>query len=460
MMFSRRRFVVFCFVLILLCCAGCGFWGQARSPSEPQVELDKTWTLSVFPFKTVDESGLSGEEAMNLVSTELVNVKGFKIVEREALDAILGKYGIELGNVPTEERADLGKLLGAQLICFGHVNRRLKLAFARVVFTETGEVLVAKDVNGGKEVKNVRSVARKLKDGLLSAEVINELNKSGKKDEEKRSLPQDVEVKGYGDIVNGDITTARKLALRDAFVNAIRTGCGIRILKHMQIEKHVAVKNMILTESVGYVTSYEVLDENPNSEFGYEVVVRASVSRQPISDLEKLKLIVKYLHVEPRIIVLIDGSIEGDELEKSRADEIAGRISSRLGEAGFLIAAPEIIAGGEDAVQPGNIQDVDLIVRGTLNVKVVDRTGGADGENVDFSIISAITTGVFQVIRPETTEVIFSFDHDALPPDRKDEIKGFGNTDDKAIANSINGFISVSAEKLAWEIASKLEEQI
>ncbi len=70
-----------------------------------------------------------------------------------------------------------------------------------------------------------------------------------------------------------------------------------------------------------------------------------------------------------------------------------------------------------------------------------------------------MTTGVFQVIRPETAEVIFSFDHEALPPDRKDEIKGFGNTDDKAIVNSMNGFISVSAEKLAWEIASKLEEQ-
>jgi len=446
-MLSSRQFVLFCLLLALLCCFGCGFSGKSHSPAEPPVELDKTWTISVLPFQTVDESGLSGEEAMNLVSTELVNIKGFKLVEREEFNNILGKYGIELGNVPTEDRADLGKLLGAQLICFGHVNKKLKLAFARVVFTETGEVLVAKDANNGKEIKNVRSVARKLRDGLLTAEVINELNKSGKRYEEKKSLPLDVEVKGYGNAADGDVTKARKLALRDAFVNAVRMGCGIKILKHMKVEKHIAVKNMILTESVGYVASYEVLDENPDSEFGYEVVVRASVIRQPISDLEKLKLVVKYLHVEPRIMVLVDGSIAGDEMDKSRANEIAGRIGLKLEEAGFLVVDPESTSEGE----------VDLLVRGTLNVNVMDRVEGTE-EKMGFPIIFAITTGIFRVIRPGTAEVFFSFDHDALPPDRKDEIKGFGNTDDKAIANSIDGFIPVSAEKLAWEIASKLEE--
>ncbi len=449
-MLSSRQFVLFCFLLALLCCFGCGFPGESHSPVEPPVELDKTWTISVFPFQTVGESGLSGEEAVNLVSTELVNIKGFKLVEREEFNKILGKYGIDLGNVPTEERADLGKLLGAQLICFGHVNKKLNLAFARVVFTETGEVLVAKDANNKKEIKNVRSVARKLRDGLLTAEVINELNKSGKRYEKKKSLPLDVEVKGYGNAADGDVTRSRKLALRDAFVNAIRMGCGIRILKYMEVEKHIAVKNMILTESVGYVASYEILDENPDSEFGYEVVVRASVIRQPISDLEKLKLAVKYLYAEPRIMVLVDGSIAGDEMDKSRANEIAGRIGLKLEEAGFLLVDPENISAG-------NMQDVDLLVRATLNVNVMDRIEGTE-EKMGFPLISAITTGIFRVIRPETAEVFFSFDHDALPPDRKDEIKGFGNTDDKAIANSIDGFIPVSAEKLAWEIASKLEE--
>lgn len=457
-MLSRRQFVLFCFLLALLCCFGCGSPGKSRSPTVPPVELDRTWTISVLPFQTVDESGLSGEDAMNLVSTELANIKGFRLVEREEFNTILGRYGIELSNVPTEERPDLGKLLGAQLICFGHVNKKLKLAFARVVFTETGEVLVAKDADGGKEIKNVRSVARKLRDGLLTAEVIDELNKSGKRDEEKKSLPLDVEVKGYGNAADGDIIKARQLALRDAFVNAIRMGCGIRILKYMEVEKHIAVKNMILTESVGYVTSYEVLDENPDSEFGYEVVVRASVSRQPISDLEKLKLVVKYLHVEPRIMVLVDGSIEGDEMDKGRANEIAGRIGLKLEEAGFLMVDPESLSEGEMEAKTSG-KDVDLLVRVTLNVNVMDRIEGTE-EKTGFPVISAITTGIFRVIRPETAEVLFSFDHDALPPDRKDQIKGFGNTDDKAIANSINSFIPVSAEKLAWEIASKLEEPI
>ncbi|MFC1712279.1 hypothetical protein ACFL6S_01355, partial [Candidatus Poribacteria bacterium] len=133
----------------------------------------------------------------------------------------------------------------------------------------------------------------------------------------------------------------------------------------------------------------------------------------------------------------------------------------------FLMVDPESISEGEmetktpdsdeDAVRTGNMQDVDLLVRVILNVNVVDRIEGTE-EKTGFPVISAITTGVFRVMRPGTAEVLFSFDHEALPPDRKDEIKGFGNTEDKAIANSIDGFIPVSAEKLAWEIASKLEE--
>ena len=117
----------------------------------------------------------------------------------------------------------------------------------------------------------------------------------------------------------------------------------------------------------------------------------------------------------------------------------------------------------EHAAQLASLQDADLVVRGTLTVEVIDRTEEKDEEKVDLPVlpvISAITTGVFRVIRPETSEIVFSFDHEDLPPGRKDEIRGFGTTDDKAIVNSIDGFIPVSAEKLAWELASKLEEPI
>ena len=185
--------------------------------------------------------------------------------------------------------------------------------------------------------------------------------------------------------------------------------------------------------------------------------MRASVSRQPISDLEKLKLVVKYLEEEPRIMVLVDGSIGGDKMDKNRANEIAGRIGLKLEESGFLIVVPESTL--EDEAAADTMQNVDFLVRATINVNVMDRVEGAEGK-MAFPVISAMTTGVFRVIDPGTSEVLFSFDHDALPPDRKDEIKGFGNTDDKAIANSIGGFIFVSAEKLAWEMAAKLGELI
>ena len=467
-MCSREQFVTFCLLLILSLSAGCGGSKQAYEPSESRANLDKTWTMAIFPFKTMGESKLPGEEAMNLMSTELIGVKGLRIVDRVALKEVLEKYGFELGRLENpEDRAEIGKLLGAQLICFGYINETLKSAAARVVFTETGEVLIAENVDGKKEINNVKKLARRIKSGIADPEVVAILNENSSKKQDIIPPPSTVEVKGYGAIVDGDIITAKKLALKDAYANAIDKVCGLSVSRQMVVEKYIAVRDMIFAESAGYVSSYEVLDENPDTEFGYEVAVRASVSRQPISDLGKLKLVVRYLYAEPRIMVLINGSIKGNELGKNRADVIAGSIGSKLKEAGFLVVDPETIeerkmeiedsGSDEYAAQLGSLLDADLVVRGTLDVEITDRIEEIDGKKMDFPIISATTTGVFRIIRPQTAEIIVFLDHDAIPPDRK---RGTGNTDDGAIENSINGFISASANKLAWELASKLGESV
>jgi hypothetical protein len=465
-MSSGNQVIVFCLLLILFCSVGCGVSEQAYSPTELHANLNSTWTLAVFPFEIVGESDLTGEEAMNLVSTELVGIDGYKVVDRAALEEMLEKYGFELSKLEnSQDRARRAKLLNAQLICQGTVNaaKELKLVTARVVFAGSSETLIVEKAGGGKEVKNINELARRIRNGLVNQKVVAILNKISEPDVPSPPPPPlTVEVKGYGAIVDGDVITAKKLALKDAYANAIEEGFGIRASRVTLVEKYVAVRDMIFTESWGYVTSYEVVDENPDSTFGYEVTVRAGVSQEPIPDLEKLKLVVRYLHTEPRIMVLIDGSVKGEELGKSRGDVIAGRISSQLLEAGFQIVDTKTIeekkaetgdlSSDEDTARLGGLAGADLVVRGTLTAEITGRI-----EDTDFPIISAMTTGVFRIIRPQTAEIISAFDHGELGSESN---IGRGNTDDEAIENSLHSFILVGANKLAWELARKLGEPI
>lgn len=458
----RKPLTIFAFLLAISYSVGCG--GSKQEAPTPQVVLNRTWTIAVFPFEIVGESDLTGEEAMNLVSMELASVDGYKIADREALKEILEKYGFELSKLEnSQDRASRAKLLGAQLICQGTVNKKLKLATARVVFTGSSETLIVEKADGGKEVENINELARRIRNGLVNPEVVATLNKISEPGVTTPPPPPlTVEVKGYGAIVDGDVITAKELALKDAYTNAIEEGFGIRASRVTLVEKYVAVRDMIFTESWGYVTSYEVVGENPDSTFGYEVTVRASVSQEPIPDLEKLKLVVRYLHTEPRIMVLIDGSAKGEELEKGRADVIAGRIGSQLLEAGFQIVDTKTIeekrteigdlSSDEDAARLGSLAGADLVVRGTFTAEITGRI-----EDTDFPIISAMTTGVFRIIRPQTAEIISAFDHGELGSESN---IGRGNTDDEAIESSLDSFILAGANKLAWELARKLGEPI
>jgi hypothetical protein len=243
---------------------------------------------------------------------------------------------------------------------------------------------------------------------------------------------------------------ARELALKDAYAKAIERGCGIRLVRTTQVENFQLVRDKILTESVGYVTTYEILNEDDSSDFGYEVTVRADVSQQPISDMDKLQIMVKYLLAQPRIAVIIEGE---------DAAVIEGQIAARLQKAGFSVADAKTIEekkqefkdslSAEDAARLGGMLNANVTVRGSLSSTITGRVGEK------FPIITAVTTGAFKIISTDTAEVLSVFSHEDL----SSEI-GSGNTDEAAIKNSVDSFIQPATDKLAWELASKLGEPI
>ena len=470
-MYSKIWAIILCLLLALVCLAGCGGGKQAAPTStrdtQPQAALDQTWTLAVFPFDTTGKSRLSGEEVMNLLTADLSGLAGIKVVDREAFQEILNQVGFGMGDLADPaNRSKVARLLVAELLCFGTVNRNLKLATARVNFTETGETLISVKATDKSELKNVEALAQKLGSELRSPRFVAFLNEQSEEPEDTVEPPETVEVKGYGAIIDGDLIMAKELAQKDAYSRAIEEVCGVKLSRKTQVENFQLVRDRILTESIGFITSYDILDEIPDSELGYEVTVRATVSKEPISDLDQLKLVVNYLLARPRVAVLIEGEAKGEELKEGRAQLIAGQIATRLQKAGFDVVDIAAIeekkkeladSGDESAARLASLLDAKVTVRGSIATDITGRIEEIGGKKLDFPMITATTTGVMKIVLADTAEVVSVFNHEDLPPKSN---TATGTTEDSAVGKSVDSFIQVSAEKLAWELAKSLGEPV
>ena len=472
-MYLKTWFIVLCLFLTLSFLAGCGGGKEmdaavTAAAAEPELQPNQTWTLMITPFRVTGKLKISGEDVMDMMITEMIDLEGYRVIDRTALQETLNQIGLGMTDLADESSsAKVGKLLGAQLICVGSFIKDRNQITARVNYSETGETKLAVKSVDKNDSRNVEALAQKLKAALRSPKFVAFLNEQSGETEEEVSPPVMVQVKGYGAVVDGDLIMAKELALKDAYAKAIEQGCGVKLVRETQVENYQLVRDQIFTESVGFVTSYEITGENPESEFGYEVAVNASVSKQPIADLDKLQLMVKYLLAEPRIAILIEGELGGEELSEGRAAVISGQIGKRLQEAGFTVIDAQAVEekkkevaetlSAEDAARLASMLDANVTVKASLVSEIRANVEKIDGEELNFANVVARMTGVIKIIRAETADVIFTFDHGDLPPD---SIKGYGTTEEAAVGAAVDKFAEAAANKLAWELASKLGEPI
>lgn len=463
-MYRRAAFLTLC--LVLSFSSGCASKHGLKPPPPAAESLNQTWTLAVLHFETIGKTNYKGEAIRDLLSSSLSGLDGFRVVERKDLKAILDQLAFEYSDLAkSENRTKVGGMLGAKLLCVGSLNKKARLMAARVIFTETGDVILSATAEHKDERDNIEEIAQKLREGLKAPKITRFLNEysapatAAAAEEEKT-----VTVKGYGGIIDGDIGAAREMAIKDAYAQAVEQGLGVKITAETRVEKFQVVQRKILAESAGYVTSYQILNENPESKLGYEVTVLAKVSSQPLSDVEKLKLVVQYLLAAPRIGVLIQGDVNGAPMTESQMDQSQVQIGTYLQKAGFSIvdvkqieALKEDKFGGalseEDAAVLGGMLKADVMVRSSLSAGITTRIEEIGGQKLDFSNITATTTGVFKVLLAETGEIIYSFSEKDLSSGSN---KGFGTTDEAALSGSIDGFIKAASEKLAWGLSSKL----
>jgi TolB-like protein len=122
--------------------------------------------LAVLPFGGKGEAAKFAETVTEGMITNLVNLRRFKVIERGALDKVLAEQSLQMSGVVDEKQAvNVGKIAGADAIVLGSLTMvpgRTKVS-ARVIDTETGETVLAKEEQGtGEDLVEVEKLTERV----------------------------------------------------------------------------------------------------------------------------------------------------------------------------------------------------------------------------------------------------------------------------------------------------------
>lgn len=173
---ARGSFIVFAAIAAILVAAAAPAAGQSERPRIAVIEFDADADQQWYRWW---QSGGAGAVQEQLV-TELVKSRKFRVIEREKLDALLREKNLALsGALDPSTAVRAGKLLGVDYLMTGAITEygtstanvntrsvgrvpgvrvgRKKFACAinaRIIDTETGEILWADDVR--EETKSAK----------------------------------------------------------------------------------------------------------------------------------------------------------------------------------------------------------------------------------------------------------------------------------------------------------------
>lgn len=140
-------------------------------------------------------------------------------------------------------------------------------------------------------------------------------------------------------------------ALLDAKRNAVEQGIGTVLISQTEVKSFELQKDVVLTNTLGSIKKYEILEENQQSNPSYHIRIRAVVSLANIkSNLMALKILLESMD-KPRIMVVIsepNGKISEtaivDYLRSKEFDLVDPAMVAALIQKGTL-AIQRVIAG-------------------------------------------------------------------------------------------------------------------
>ena len=234
--------------------------------------------------------------------------------------------------------------------------------------------------------------------GLLAEEVMN------------------VEVEGYGAIVQDDTARARDEAIRGAYRNAIERA-GVEVEAITEVRDFEVFYDQIITESSGYVRDYEVIEEGRAEDGLYEVVISAEVVDKNLQEAGDERALKNLIRMAGNPVIMVSFS-EIDREEQITPQYLAGLINDELGEAGFQMVDPDQVVSirkaetdediVEDAVNVGERFDADIVLAGDV---YITETGTYESGDVSFQGASVSIT--LRAVSVWSGEIIRTWQGDA-----------------------------------------------
>jgi len=121
---------------------------------------------------------------------------------------------------------------------------------------------------------------------------------------------QTVEAEGMARILENNTAMARDNAIVDAQRKAVEQAVGVLMSSESVVQNYEIVSDRILTQSAGYITSYDILDEAQNDK-EYRVKIRAVIGMGALeNDVQAIQHLIQQKG-NPRMMFLVSEELVG-----------------------------------------------------------------------------------------------------------------------------------------------------
>jgi len=145
-------------------------------PQEHLLQAQKRSKITIAVLKIDTRGGVTQNEAATLadrLSTELVNMKVYTVVERAKMQDILKEQGFNLSGCTSSECAvEAGRLLGVQQMVAGNIGKigNVLTVDIRVFDVGTGQIVKAHQFNHKGDVSGLLKIMRKVAEKITTTQ--------------------------------------------------------------------------------------------------------------------------------------------------------------------------------------------------------------------------------------------------------------------------------------------------
>lgn len=223
-------------------------------------------------------------------------------------------------------------------------------------------------------------------------------------------------------LISADVTVtatgygaSKAQATQDALRNAVEQGAGVKIFSSTEVQDFIALKDVMVSESFGMVTRYDVISTEERDSKDWVVKVNASVTDNVQKDWAKMKILLQQKE-NPNVMVMFEEIVDGKPVYK---DAGAIAIISELKKLGFRVIDVEGIAElkqlrKEVANMEQNMDAImDIAAKRSVDFVIVGSLEATKNPNKSFYNIKGVSYTVrcyAKIRQTDTGEVVATLD--------------------------------------------------